>query len=144
MPASGSRFSERLDHLFRNLPSPAGRRYTTGEIARRSSDLGFPISEAYVAQLRAGTKANPSLKHAEGLAAAFGVDIRFFTDDAAWERGKQEIEYLRLKSATDIRGAAYRMIDLSERSLETLIDYIKFLRTQEGLPADPPDLPEGR
>ena len=34
------------------------------------------------------------------------------------------------------------MADLSDRSLSTLIDYIKFLRTQEGLPADPPDLPE--
>jgi transcriptional regulator with XRE-family HTH domain len=135
-------FSERLDHLFRTMPNAQGRRYTTGEIARRSAELGFPISEPYVAQLRSGIKANPSLRHAEGIAAAFGVDIRFFTDDAVWERGKQEIEYLRLKAATDIRGAAYRMLDLSERSLATLIDYIKFLRVQEGLPADPPDLPE--
>ncbi|MFI6869144.1 XRE family transcriptional regulator [Nocardia sp. NPDC050406] len=139
---SGSAFSDRLEYLFRTLPNPKGRRYTADEIARRSTELGYPISAVYVAQLRSGLKQNPSLKHATGLAAAFGVDIRLFTDDDVWQRGREEIEYLRLSTAPGLEAVAFRAVDLSQQSLASLIDYLKFLRVQEGLPADPPDLPE--
>jgi transcriptional regulator with XRE-family HTH domain len=135
-------FSDRLEYLFRTMPNPEGRRYTAEEIARRATDLGYPISAVYVAQLRSGLKQNPSLKHATGLAAAFDVDIRFFTDEEAWQRGRQEIEYLRLSTAPGLEAVAFRAMDLSQQSLASLIDYLKFLRVQEGLPPDPPDLPE--
>ncbi|MFF0488822.1 XRE family transcriptional regulator [Nocardia sp. NPDC003482] len=135
-------FSDRLEYLFRTMPNDEGRRFTADEIARRATDLGYPISAVYVSQLRSGLKQNPSLKHATGLAAAFGVDIRFFIDDEAWQRGRQEIEYLRLSTAPGPRAVAFRAMDLSQQSLASLIDYLKFLRVQEGLPADPPDLPE--
>ncbi|MFJ9363905.1 XRE family transcriptional regulator [Nocardia sp. NPDC101769] len=139
---SGAAFSERLEYLFRTMPNPKGRRYTADEIARRATELGYPISAVYVAQLRSGLKQNPSLKHAAGLAAAFGVDIRFFTDDEVWQRGRQEIEFLRLSSSPDLESIAFRAVDLSQQSLASLTDYLRFLRVQEGLPADPPDLPE--
>ncbi|WP_040796890.1 helix-turn-helix domain-containing protein [Nocardia higoensis] len=135
-------FSDRLEYLFRTMPNPDGRRYTADEIARRATEAGYPISAVYVSQLRSGLKQNPSLKHAAGLAAAFGVDIRFFTDEQAWQQGRQEIEYLRLSTAPDLQAVAFRAMDLSQQSLASLIDYLKFLRVQEGLPADPPDLPE--
>ncbi|MEU8898881.1 XRE family transcriptional regulator [Nocardia sp. NPDC048505] len=140
----GAAFSDRLEYLFRTMPNPDGRRYTADEISRRATELGHPISAVYVAQLRSGLKQNPSLKHASGLAAAFGVDIRFFTDDDAWQRGRQEIEYLRLSTAPGLEAIAFRALDLSQQSLASLIDYLRFLRVQEGLPADPPDLPEDR
>ncbi|QLY28079.1 helix-turn-helix transcriptional regulator [Nocardia huaxiensis] len=140
----GAAFSERLEYLFRTMPNAQGVRYTADEIARRANDLGYPISAVYVSQLRSGLKQNPSLKHAAGLAAAFDVDIRFFTDDEAWQRGREEIEYLRLATAPGIEALAFRAMDLSKQSLASLIDYLKFLRVQEGLPADPPDLPEPR
>ncbi|MGW0246769.1 XRE family transcriptional regulator [Nocardia goodfellowii] len=141
---AGAAFSDRLEYLFRTMPNPDGRRYTADEIARRATEQGHPISAVYVAQLRSGLKQNPSLKHAAGLASAFGVDIRFFTDDDAWQRGRQEIEYLRLSTAPGLEAIAFRAIDLSQQSLASLIDYLKFLRVQEGLPADPPDLPDAR
>lgn len=135
-------FSDRLEYLFRTMPNPKGRRYTAEEIARRSTECGYPISAVYVSQLRSGLKRNPSLKHATGLAAAFGVDIRFFTHDEVWRRGQEEIEYLRLRNAPGLEAVAFRAMDLSQQSLASLIDYLKFLRVQEGLPADLPDLPE--
>ncbi|MEV0358085.1 XRE family transcriptional regulator [Nocardia sp. NPDC050697] len=138
----GNAFSDRLEYLFRTVPNTQGRRYTAEEIARRAADIGYPISAVYVAQLRSGLKQNPSLKHATGLAAAFGVDIRFFTDDEAWQRGRQEIEYLRLRTAPGLEAVAFRAVDLSQQSIASLIDYLKFLRVQEGLPPDPPELPE--
>ncbi|MFB8005190.1 XRE family transcriptional regulator [Nocardia sp. NPDC056000] len=140
----GAAFSERLEYLFQTMPNARGHRYTADEIARRAAELGHSISAVYVSQLRSGLKQNPSLKHAAGLAAAFDVDIRFFTDDETWQRGRQEIEYLRLATAPDIEALAFRAIDLSQQSLASLIDYLKFLRVQEGLPADPPAIPESR
>lgn len=140
----GAAFSERLEYLFRTMPNTQGNRYTAEEVARRANERGYPISAVYVSQLRSGLKQNPSLKHATGLAAAFDVDIRFFTDDEAWQRGREEIEYLRLATAPGIEALAFRAVDLSQQSLASLIDYLKFLRVQEGLPADPPDLPESR
>ncbi|MFE3260628.1 XRE family transcriptional regulator [Nocardia sp. NPDC059091] len=135
-------FSDRVEYLFRTMPNPEGRRYTAEEIARRSTERGYPISTVYVAQLRSGIKQNPSLKHATGIAAAFGIDIRFFTDDEVWSRGQQEIEYLRLRNTAGFDAVAFRAMDLSQQSLASLIDYLKFLRVKEGLPADAPDLPE--
>lgn len=142
--ANGDSFAARLDHLFRKLPSASGGRWSVSEIARRSTDFGYPISEAYLYQLRSGVKENPSLRHTEGLARAFGVDIRFFTDRDVYERGVQEIDYLRLQSSPGIHAAAHRMVDLSETRLSEVIDFIRFMRIKEGLPADPGEGDEQR
>ncbi len=63
-------FAERLEQLFAGVPNADGKRYTLGQLARRSTEMGYPISETYLSHLRTGRAKSPSLKTAAGIAAA--------------------------------------------------------------------------
>lgn len=71
-------FAARLNELFDTQTDSTGRRFTTEAIAARCSDLGTPISRAYLFHLRRGARTNPSPDKVEALAAAFGVTKSYF------------------------------------------------------------------
>lgn len=130
-------FAERLDELFRNVPDPQGRRYTGSAIARRSTELGFKLGESYLSQLRSGKARTPSFRTVEGIAAAFGVDVRFFLEDGGRQRSRNEIDMMRLQADRSIHDVAYKLAGLSESSVHIVHELIKVLRVQQGLVPDP-------
>ncbi|WP_374116399.1 helix-turn-helix domain-containing protein [Hoyosella sp. YIM 151337] len=130
-------FAERLEELFRSVPDPTGRRYTGSAIARKSSELGYKLGESYLSQLRSGKARTPSFRTVEGIAAAFGVDVRYFLEDAGQRRSRDEIDMMRLQADRTIREAAHRLAGLPESSIVIVNELIKVLRVQQGLPADP-------
>ncbi|MCZ4645109.1 helix-turn-helix domain-containing protein [Rhodococcus erythropolis] len=135
-------FAERLEQLFAGVPNADGKRYTLGQLARRSTDMGYPISETYLSHLRTGRAKSPSLKTAAGIAAAFGVDVRYFLDDETATRTKAELDYARLRADTNVHAVAFRLAGLDSGDLEVVNDLIRSFRKRRGLPLDPPDLPE--
>lgn len=133
-------FAERLEQLFHTVPDPSGRRYTGSAIARRSTELGFKLGESYLSQLRSGKARTPSFRTVEGIAAAFGVDVRYFLEDDATQRTREEIDRLRLEADTTVHEAAFRLAGLPEDSVHIVNELIKVLRVRHGLPQDPPQL----
>lgn len=133
-------FAERLEQLFRTVPDPGGRRYTGSAIARKSTDLGFKLGESYLSQLRSGKARTPSFRTVEGIAAAFGVDVRYFLEDEAAQRTREEIDRMRLEADPAVHEAAHRLAGLPEDSVTIVNELIKVLRVRHGLPQDPPQL----
>ncbi|AEF38724.1 hypothetical protein AS9A_0265 [Hoyosella subflava DQS3-9A1] len=136
-PGDRGLFAERLEELFRSVPDPSGRRYTGSAIARKSTELGYKLGESYLSQLRSGKARTPSFRTVEGIAAAFGVDVRYFLEDAGRRRNREDIDMMRLQADRTIHEAAHRLAGLPESSITIVNELIKVLRVQQGLPADP-------
>ncbi|MBN4925366.1 XRE family transcriptional regulator [Hoyosella rhizosphaerae] len=130
-------FADRLEELFRSVPDPKGRRFTGSAIARRSTELGFKLGESYLSQLRSGKARTPSFRTVEGIAAAFGVDVRYFLEDAGKQRTQTEIDMMRLQADRSIHDVAYKLAGLPESSIHVVNELIKVLRVQQGLPSEP-------
>lgn len=86
---SSQRVADTFGRLLGTRLSPQGRPYKLSEISRAT---GLP--RAYLAELRRGTIAMPSLDRAVALADFFGVDVRFFLG-AAHERQTDAREHAR-------------------------------------------------
>ena len=134
-------FASRLEELFRTVPGPNGRAFTAKAIAQRSTALGFRLGESYLSQLRSGKAKSPSFRTVEGISAAFGVDVHYFLEDEAAQRTRDQIHLMRLQADTKVQMAAFRLAGLSPDSVNMVNELIKVLRVQQGLPADPPELP---
>nr|WP_234974485.1 XRE family transcriptional regulator [Williamsia sterculiae] len=133
-------FARRLEELFRTVPGPNGRAFSAKAIAARSTERGFRLGESYLSQLRSGKAKSPSFRTVEGIAAAFGVDVHYFLEDRAAQRTRDQIDLMRLQADSNVQLAAFRLAGLSGDSVSVVNELIKVLRTQQGLPADPPDL----
>ncbi|MFW0789925.1 XRE family transcriptional regulator [Gordonia sp. CPCC 205333] len=73
---------ELLAGLFAATTDPGGRVVTAKEIVHRTRRVGpGEVGESYFSQLRSGVAATPSFRTVEALAAAFEVDIAYFTAD---------------------------------------------------------------
>lgn len=68
-------FASRLNHLFAISRSATGQPYSSGEVAAKIRQSGFPISVSTVSQLRSGTGPLPSIPTIKALARFFGVGI---------------------------------------------------------------------
>ena len=134
-----SAFARRLDELFQNIPGPGGRPYSAKTIAQRATERGYRIGESYLSQLRSGKAKSPSFRTVEGLAVAFGVDIRHFQEDSRARRTRAEIERLRADADPSIHQVAQRLSGLSKDSLDMVGDLVDVLRRRQGLVVSSPD-----
>lgn len=134
----------RLDHLIRTV-HPAGRGpYTLREIAAAvNAEAGTTlISAAYISQLRTGQRAEPSHSRLAALARFFGVNVGYFSGEAAEEPGQAAL-MVALRD-TGVRSVAIRVAGLSEPSLAAIRAVIENARRLEGLPDDDGDALLGR
>lgn len=74
-------FASRLNRLFDTVRTPAGTPYSSGEVAAKIRQSGFPITVTVVSQLRAGVGPAPSAQTVRALARFFGVSSNYFADD---------------------------------------------------------------
>jgi len=131
MPLESGRVKARLNALFAMTNPATGRPYTNAEVSRATE-----ISPSAIAQLRQGTKPNPTLKTVEALADHFGVTIDYFSSRMSDERVKRIVAALEMLDAAEkagVEGLFARARGLSEDSLRTITAVIETARKAEGL-----------
>ena len=139
MAGDGSRenvLAERLDRLFVTVHPPGRKPYTLREVADAiNAEAGTTIiSPAYLSQLRAGQRTEPSHSRLVAIARFFGVDVDYFSDSASAEEADQQIEFLAAMRDAGVRSLALRAHGLSESSLAAVRAVIENARRLENLP----------
>lgn len=110
-------FGARLRLLFESVLDFDGMPFTSGEIAARSTRMGFPISAAEIGGLRCGRYEAPTFRTVEGIARAFDIDICFFLEREPAQNIPASVELRDPRVASMVRSLS----DLSEQALATLI-----------------------
>lgn len=117
-------FAGQLRRLIAVLHPPGEAPLSDRAIAARVRANGGSISAGYIAELRTGAKSNPSLAHAQQLAAAFNVSAGYFTDPDVFERVSQELDRIEQlneqSSSSQLVELATRTASLSEADRMTL------------------------
>jgi len=125
----------KLDHLFRTVHPPGRGEYRHEEVAEGIRAQGGPaISAAYVWQLRAGKRANPTMSTLESLAEFFGVPAAYFLDEEARARVDAQLDLLAAMRDARVSRIALRSFGLSAESLQAIAGVIENARRLEGLP----------
>ena len=125
----------KLDRLFRSSAARRRGEFTYREVAAGVAARGLgPISATYVWQLRTGQRANPTLRHLEGLAAFFGVPASYFIDAEVSARVDADLELIVTLNDGALRRLALDAAGLSPESLAAVSVLVKQLRRVEGLP----------
>ncbi|GHA35595.1 XRE family transcriptional regulator [Streptomyces spiroverticillatus] len=133
----GSSLADKLNHLF-SVVVPAGSApYSTEEVARAISARGIKISGSYIWLLRKGQRANPTLRHLEGLARFFGVSPAYFFDDAVTETVDADLGMLGVLRDAQVQHVALGTAGLSQKSIKSINEVIDLVRDLEGLPPTP-------
>ena len=134
--------AERLDRLFETV-HPAGRGpYSLREVADAINDKAGEtiISAAYLSQLRAGQRTEPSHSRLVAIARFFGVGVDYFSDEVSAEDASRQTEVAAAMRDAGVRAIALRAHGLSESSLAAVLAVIENARRLENLP-DPDDQP---
>ena len=74
-------FAVRLNRLFETVFPPSRGPHSSAELIAALNAQGIRTSAPYIAQLRAGVRANPSKELIEGIAAFFRISSAYFTDE---------------------------------------------------------------
>ena len=125
----------KLDRLFRTVHPPGRGEYSLEEVAEGIRARGGPsISGAYIWQLRAGKRVNPTMSTLEALADFFGVPAGYFLDDGVQERIDSQLDLLAAMRDAGVSRIALRSFGLSAESLRAIAGVIENARRLEGLP----------
>jgi transcriptional regulator with XRE-family HTH domain len=82
--AEGGRrsISDRINDVIDAVELRDGQKYSGRWIARRSTELGYPLTPANLSHIRLGRTQSPTFRVIEGIAKALGVDVRAFLSDS--------------------------------------------------------------
>lgn len=75
-------FASRLNRLFENDRRSVGQPYSSGEVAAKIRQTGFPMTVSAISQLRAGVGPAPSKQTVKALARFFGVTPAYLQSGA--------------------------------------------------------------
>lgn len=106
-------FAARLNRLFDTVYPPGRGPYTGSEAVAALRVAGVRISAPYLSQLRSGNRTNPSAATMAALAAFFGVEPAYFTDDRYYTELEEELNWLDAVHDEHVRRIATRIVDLS-------------------------------
>ena len=127
---------EKLDHLFATVRPPGQyREYTHEEIAERARAAGHSISASYVHALRRKDGKSPQMRALEAIAAAFGVPVAYFFNDAVAAQLEHNLELIAALNRPEVRAVAMAAAELSPESVQTLWELVSRVRDLEGLGA---------
>lgn len=124
-PNPSSDFGSKLEHLFESVRNPDGSRIKQSEVVARAASAGVGFSEGYLSHLRTGRVKSPSFKAVEGLAAAFGVDIDYFSVVGSPSTSLSD---------AGVERTAFRLAGLPSEDLDVINDMITAFRTRRNLP----------
>ncbi len=137
-------FADKLNYLFAHVYPRGGRERSNEEVVRLIADRGGPtISATYLYYLRTGQRDNPTKRHLEVLAEAFGVSPAYFFDDALAERVQAELGLLSSLRDSPVLDIQRRSAGVSAGMLRALSVMLDQVRELEHLPPvqDPPPEP---
>lgn len=135
-------FADKLNYLFATVHARGSRELSNEDVARLVSERGGPtISATYLYYLRTGQRDNPTKRHLEVLAEAFGVSPAYFFDDAVAERVQAELGLLHALADSPVLDIQRRSDGVSPGMLRALSVMLDQVRELENLPPvqDPPD-----
>ncbi len=135
-------FADKLNYLFAHVHPAGSRERSNEEVARLIAERGGPtISATYLYYLRTGQRDNPTKRHLEVLAEAFGVSPAYFFDDAVAERVQAELGLLHSLADSPVLDIQRRSDGVSPGMLRALSVMLDQVRELENLPPvqDPPD-----
>ncbi|OIJ91675.1 helix-turn-helix domain-containing protein [Streptomyces colonosanans] len=130
-PADKAVVAARLSALMAMRNPRTGKPYTAADVARATG-----ISASAIAQLKAGTKPNPTLSTVEALADYFGVQTDYFSkrmDEDRVQRVVAALELLDMAENAGVQALFARASGLSEQSLEMVKAVIDTARKADGL-----------
>ena len=124
-------FADRLNRLFATVYPLGGAPHTRLELIAACQAAGVSVSAPYLSQLCLGRRTNPSRATMSAIAAFFRVDVRYFTDDAYYQRLSRELMLLAGLRDDGVRQIASRVVGLSPQSVQDLVDRAEELRRRE-------------
>lgn len=124
----------RLNTLFARVPRRGGGQlYSNERAAEELSAAGIPVTGAYLWQLRAGRRTNPSARLLNGIAELFGVPITYFFDEGEAARVEAQLEALAALRSSGVQGIVARAAGVSDAGLANLSAILEHIRKMEGL-----------
>ncbi|WP_231999854.1 helix-turn-helix domain-containing protein [Mycobacterium sp. 1245852.3] len=97
-------------------------------------ETGVSISSAYLWQLRAGLKVNPTLQHLRAIAQFFGVPPSYLIDPDVNTEVDAQLGLLQALRDTGVRELAMRASGLTPQAIESLTAMVDHVRRLEHLP----------
>jgi hypothetical protein len=132
------RLAAQLDHLFATVPRPGGTTLWTNDSAAAAlTEAGVATSAAYLSQLRAGKRDNPSARHLAAIARLFAVPMEYFFDEELASRIDADMRLLTAVREAGVETIALRAHGLSEASLSGVAGMLEHIRRLERLPDAP-------
>lgn len=119
----------RIEDLVENMPNGLGRPFTDAEISRES---GEALSEGEVAAIRGG-EASPTTGQLLALAAVFGVDLSYFTQEKRPVLSREAVEALAEEESAEI---VHRTLALSNADKRLVLEMLKHLEGRSEKYAD--------
>lgn len=132
-PSDASLIAPRLDFLFRTVrPDVGGGEFTKREVAEGVAAAGGPkVTENYIWMLRAGRRSNPSTELLNALAAFFGVDHRYFTDDDIAAEVDDQLELFAAIRVPQVADLTVRIAQLEPARLNLLAGMVELLHQDQ-------------
>jgi transcriptional regulator with XRE-family HTH domain len=130
-PADKGVIKARLNALFAMTNPDTGKAYINADVARATG-----VSPSLIAQMRQGTKDNPTMNTVEALAEFFGVTPDYFSKHMTDEHVARVVAGLQLLDAAEnagVKALLTRASGLSAESLSTIRAMVETARKAEGL-----------
>lgn len=104
---------KKLQWLFENMPTgiEGQDRHSSATLAQRVTELGVPVSAAYVRYLRTGERRNPSAVLLHTIARVFGVPVDYFHDDAVTVQVESDFARLLRMRQVGIDNVMFRAVE---------------------------------
>ncbi|WP_231584529.1 helix-turn-helix domain-containing protein [Mycobacterium haemophilum] len=99
-----------------------------------TKQTGVSISSAYMWQLRAGVKNNPTVQHLRAIAEFFGVSPSYLIDPGIDPHIDAQLNLVQALRDSGVRDLAVRASGLTPQSLSSLAAMVDHVRQLEQLP----------
>lgn len=125
----------KINRLFDTMRRPGDAQLSNAAAAEMITEkTGVPISPAYIWQLRAGRKTNPTVAHLQAIAEFFGVPPSYLIDPGVDPKIEAQLELLQSLRDTGVLDLAMRASGLTAESLQSLRTMVDQARRIEQLP----------
>jgi transcriptional regulator with XRE-family HTH domain len=127
--------AERLNKLFEVVRRPNQTTLSNAAVAAAITEkTGVSISPAYLWQLRAGRKTNPTVVHLRAIAEFFGVSPSYLLDADVDSDIDAQLELLKVLRDAGVRDLAMRASGLTPAAIDSLRAMVDHARQLEKLP----------
>jgi transcriptional regulator with XRE-family HTH domain len=123
-----------IDKLFTTIRRPNGDEHSRQEVAEWCTKWllergeGGTFSKEYMRQLRNGTKANPTKRHLEALAAFFDVDPAIFLDSGKSKQIQRDLELAVAIRDADVLALALHAASLTPNEQKKVMAFMQSLK----------------